>query len=871
MAKKRSLQTAGEKTCIKSTGFIGFGESSSLAAVDVKDGKILRIRPFAYDSKYTPEEFRPWKLEARGQIFKPPIKSMPVPLGTAYKKRVYSPNRILYPLKRVDWEPNGERNPQNRGVSKFERISWDQATDIIAGEIRRIIDQYGPEAILAQGLGHGEEKVVHGPHGCFVRLLDLLGGYTLEVRNPDSWEGWYWGAKHAWGCEPCGMPWGHQGNLYYDIANHSDMVLFWGCDPETTPWGWGGHMVGRFCYWFTDLGIKQVYICPDVNYGNAAHADKWIPVKPNTDAALQLAIAYTWFAQGTYDKAYLNTHAVGVDKFEAYVMGEEDGVAKTPKWAEPITGVPARIIKALARYWASHTVSIAHGLGGPFIRGPFSHEPARLEVLLLAMQGLGKPGANQLNACDMSFIAEAAKILGPDRHTPPPTPGGVVRPAVKEAYRGHHPPLPMPKQIIPKTLLHDAILKGSFSIMGSANQQWPVEDQFVRYYYPVEGCSEIHMMWSDSGCYTTCWNDSNSMIKAWRSPKIEFIISEHPWLEGDSTFADLILPVSTKYEQDDIGDDSLSAHFDTIFMSNKCIEPVGESKSDYEIACMVADKLGLLEEYTMGKSVEQWKQHGWKTSGVKEMITWKELKEKGYYVVPTNPDWKELPTGMIEFYNDPEKYPLQTPTGKIEFYSQRLAEHFPDDLERPPIPKYIPHGESHQECLELPRAKDYPLLCMSNHPRWRVHAQCDDINWLHEIVTCKIKGPDGYLYEPAWIHPTTAAERGIDDGQVVEVFNERGRVLCGARVWERVMPGVVYVDHGARYDPIIPGELDRGGAINTITPHNCTSKNCKGMATSGFLVEAKPADLDQLQRRYPEAFSRPYDRASGLRFERILA
>ena len=487
------------------------------------------------------------------------------------------------------------------------------------------------------------------------------------------------------------------------------------------------------------------------------------------------------------------------------------------------------------------------------------------------MQGLGRPGTSPVVMVEQSFLADYTRALGPDRRVHPPTPGGVIRPAVKEAYRGHHPPLPMPKQIIPKTLLHDAILEGHFSIMGSSNQQWPVEDQFIRYEYPAEGCSEIHMMWSDSGCYTTCWNDSNSMIRAWRSPKIEFILSEHPWLEGDCIFADLILPVSTKYEQDDIGDDKVSNHFDTVFLQEKCIEPLGESKSDYEIACLVAERLGVSEEYTQGRSVEDWKRRGFETSGIQGMISWEEFKDKKYFVVPTDPRWQSYPGGMNDFYRDPEHHALTTPSGKIEFYSERLAAHFPDDDERQPLPKWIEKGESHDERLSSERAGTYPLLCMSNHPRWRIHAQGDDIDWFREIETCKLRGPDGYLYEPLWMHPSDAEARGIRFGDTVKIYNERGGVLAGAYVTERIMRGVVYVDHGARYDPIVPGELDRGGAINTITPHRGTSKNCRGgMVVSGFLTEVEPVDLDELRRRYPEAFSRPYDGASGLRFERVL-
>ena len=868
MVVKKNPETAG-KTCIKSTGLIGMGECSSVAAVDVKDGKIIRIRPLHYDWKYKPEEFRPWKIEARGKTFEPRMKSMPVPFGYGYKKRVYSPNRILYPLKRVDWDPDGERNPQNRGISKYKRISWDEATDIIAKELKRIGKKYGPEAVLAQGPGHGEEKVVHGPHGCFIHLLALLGGYTLELRNPDSWEGWYWGAKHVWGGEPVGLDSEHQTNAYPDIARNTDAILFQGCDPETTPWGFGGgHMVSRFCYWFTELGIKSIYICPDLNYGAAVHADKWIPVLPNTDAAMQLAIAYTWITEDTYDRDYVATHTVGFDKFKDYVLGKDDGIAKTPKWAMEKCGVPSRVIKALARYWASHRVSIAHGLGGPYVRGPYSHEPARLEAILLGMQGLGKPGTHQISMVEMTFI------VGQKTHkVHPPTPGGVVRPAVKFAYRGHHPFIPLPKQVVPKTLLYDAILEGHFEIFGSSYQMLPVEDQFKKYVYPTEGCSEIHMIWSDTPCFMTCWH-GETMVKAWRSPKIECIISEHQWLESDCIYADLILPVSTKYEEDDIGDDTISLHFDTVFLSDKCIEPIGESKSDYEIACMVAEKLGLLKEYTQGKSVEDWIKFGFDTSGLPEagLCTWEKFKEKRYFVSPTDPNWESYPAGMNEFYKDPEKHPLMTPSGKLEFYSQRLAEHFPDDEERPPIPKWIEGGNgwSHDERISSERAKKYPLLCISNHPRWRVHAQCDDVTWFHEIETSKVRGPDGYLYEPIWIHPSEAEKRGIKHGDVVKVFNERGGVLVGAYVTERIMPGIAYVDHGARHDPIVPGELDRGGAINMITPHNRTSKNAAGMVTNGFLLEVVKVDLEELRRKYPEAFNRPYDLASGLKFERVV-
>jgi trimethylamine-N-oxide reductase (cytochrome c) len=253
-----------------------------------------------------------------------------------------------------------------------------------------------------------------------------------------------------------------------------------------------------------------------------------------------------------------------------------------------------------------------------------------------------------------------------------------------------------------------------------------------------------------------------------------------------------------------------------------------------------------------------------------KLISYEDFEKNGYFILPTDPEWKQRPIGLKKFYEDPENNPLKTPSGKIEFYSQNLAKYFADDHERPPVPHWIEKGESHDERLSSARAKKYPLLIMSNHGRWRVHAQCDDITWTREIPTCKVTGPDGYKYEPLWISPADATRRRIKSGDVVSIYNERGTVLGGAYVTERMIPGVVYMDHGARYDPIVPGELDRGGAINTITPHNTTSKNATGMVVSSFLVEVNKANLDELRSKYPEAFARPYQSDAGLRMERVL-
>lgn len=227
-----------EVSVIRGTSFMGFAKDTAPARVDVKNGRIVRIRPLHYDDEgYGPDYLKPWKIEVRGKVLEPPMKSLVCTLGLGYKKRIYSPNRVKYPLIRVDWDPDGERNPQNRGKSKYRRISWDKATDIIASEIKRIQEKYGYFAILAQSDGHGEGKVVHGPHGCQTQLLRHMGpdeqnSYTLQLRTSDSWEGWYWGGKHfnAWETTGTTSP---STNMTMDMAQNCELMLHM-TDGETT-------------------------------------------------------------------------------------------------------------------------------------------------------------------------------------------------------------------------------------------------------------------------------------------------------------------------------------------------------------------------------------------------------------------------------------------------------------------------------------------------------------------------------------------------------------------------------------------------------------------------------------------------------------
>jgi trimethylamine-N-oxide reductase (cytochrome c) len=360
-------------------------------------------------------------------------------------------------------------------------------------------------------------------------------------------------------------------------------------------------------------------------------------------------------------------------------------------------------------------------------------------------------------------------------------------------------------------------------------------------------------------------------MAAFREPTIECVVAQHPWMENDVLCADIILPTNTTFEVNDImpclrdGDS-----FQSVLLMRKAIEPIGESRSDYEAVCAVAEKLGMLDKVTDGFSEEELIKGVFDGMQFNRFSTWEEFSEKDYFVVPYEKDWQKHTAGWYDFYKDPEKNPIPTPTGKLEFWSESLEKAFPNDEERPGIPKWIEKGITHDERISSTRGRAYPLLVMSNHVRWRVHAQCDDIPLTKETVTGKIRGWDGYLYEPCWMHPSVAEARGIKNGDIVKVYNERGGVLCGALVWERIMPGVLSIDHGARADFITPDfSLDRGGAINVISPEGLTSKHAGGQATSGYLAEVERVTMAQMgewMTAYPEAFARDYDPASGLRF-----
>jgi len=815
--------------------------------VHVKDGRIIRVRPLAFGEN---EDVPTWTIEANDKKFSAPRKVTLAPYVLSQRARTYSENRIKYPLKRVDFDPNGDRHPETRGKSGYERISWDKALDIVAGEMKRIRATYGPEAIMSRCSSHHEWGNIGYKFRTWGRFFHLLG-FTDIFDNPDSWEGWLWGTAHAFGFYwNLGVP--EQYDLLEDALKNTDLIIHWSNDPDATYGVYGGQESAIWRLWLRELGKKQIFIDPYCNYTAVTMADKWIAPRPGTDAALALAVAYVWIEEDTYDKDYVATHTVGFDEFRKYVMGEEDGVPKTPEWAEEIAGVAGRITRALAKEWASKRTAVGtgtRGVWGGACRQAYATEWARLVALLQAMQGLGKPGVSIWGATTgvpfnaaFKFPGYASDGYGMNNLAEKPA----INPVTQRVYR----------LIVPEAILNPPIHWPGEGFCGDS-----LEQQFTPYTYPEPGCSEVRMFYRYGGSFIGTMTDTNRWVRMYQSPKLEFVVNQDCWWCTETGFADIILPACTNFERNDIGEWASSGGYShnssevcnhrIIVYQQKCIEPLYESRSDYQIFSELAERLGFKEDFTEGNSEEDWIEKAFNATDLPKYISFEDFKKKGYFVVPLPEDYKPTPA-LRWFYegrecDTPDLYnpkrgtekakELGTYSGKIEFVSESLKQHFPDDEERPPMPQYIPSWEGHTSEL----AKKYPLQFISPHPRFTFHTHHDaKVPWLGDIPGHRIF-KDGYYWHTVRIHPLDAAARGIKHGDIVKLYNDRGAVLGIAQVTERIRPGVVHsYESSGKYDPLEagkPGSVDRGGCVNLLTPARMISKNAPGMAPNSCLIE----------------------------------
>ena len=319
--------------------------------------------------------------------------------------------------------------------------------------------------------------------------------------------------------------------------------------------------------------------------------------------------------------------------------------------------------------------------------------------------------------------------------------------------------------------------------------------------------------------------DLNRLVKAWQQP--ETIIVNDIWWTATARRADIVLPVTTTLERNDIG---ASGRDRFVLAMQQAVEPLGEARSDYAIFTDLAERLGFREQFTEDRDEEQWLRHLYHTSraqALKKNIVWPDFDtfwREGYVEVPPP---KKPYVLFADFYREPEKYPLQTPSGKLEIFSETIANFNYDDC-----PGHLTWLKP-QEWLGGERSRKLPLHLISNQPATRLHGQMD-----HSTVSqaAKIKGR-----EPVTIYTLDAVRRGIKKGDIVRVFNDRGELLAGAKISAEIRPGVICLSTGAWFDPAIPGtpSLEKHGNPNVLTPDRGTSKLAQGPIAHSTLVEVE--------------------------------
>jgi trimethylamine-N-oxide reductase (cytochrome c) len=280
-----------------------------------------------------------------------------------------------------------------------------------------------------------------------------------------------------------------------DALKHTDLIVFWSADPDATGGGvYAAHESHVRRQWLKELGVKMIFIDPYFNHSAGAFSDKWFAPRPDTGNAMACAIAYVWITEDLYDKEYIETRTKGFDLWKDYILGKEDGIPKTPEWAEKECTVPARDIKALAREWGSKKTMLAAGALGGFggaCRSASGTEWARLMICLAAMQGLGKPGSN-------IWATTHGTPLDTDFCFPGYAEGGIAGDVDNTAagfrwvYRMHKKPIRSNTanamgQHIPRLRIPECILDGKYEWRGRGFSNQNMQQQFKKYKYPADG------------------------------------------------------------------------------------------------------------------------------------------------------------------------------------------------------------------------------------------------------------------------------------------------------------------------------------------------------------------------------------------------
>jgi biotin/methionine sulfoxide reductase len=715
----------------------------------------------------------------------------PSPLLRNIPGAVHSAARIAQPMVRAGWLEHGPGADVRRGSDAFVALGWDEAIALLSAEYRRVYRDFGPQAVYGGSYGWAASAGrFHHAQSQLHRFLNGLGGYVRSVNTYSN------AAGDVILTRVIGTMLGilHRATAWPVIAEHTELVVAFGGMPlknaDVSPGGVTRHTVRDHLCRAHQRGVEFVLFSPLRDDLPDFVDAEWLPIVPGTDVAAMLALAYVLIDEGFADRAFLDRYCVGSERLERYILGREDGQAKDPRWAEGICGIAAETLVNLARRMATHRTLV--NVSWSLQRAEFGEQPPWMGVALAAMLGqIGLPGGGfGFGYGSMASVGEP-----PLRHRVPVFPQGINQ----------------IDEFIPVARVADMLL----------HPGEPFDYDGQRLTYPAVRL----VVWSGGNPFHH-HQDLGRLRQALTKP--DTIVVHDPFWTGMARYADFVLPSTVSLERNDIG---AAINDPWLIAMHKAVEPPGASRNDFDIFADLSEALGASAAFSEGRSADEWLPYlyeTWRSSlpaGVQEPPPFEEFWATGYLRLP---DAEEGLVLFEDFRDDPAAHALRTPSGRIELFSEAINSFGYDDCGGHPA-WFVP-----QEWHGSAAAARFPLLLIANNPRTRLHSQLDAGGYSQES---KVLGR-----EPIRVHPDDAAARGIGEGDVVRVFNERGSCLAGAVLSDAVRSGVVQLSTGAWYDPLEPENVRSlcvHGNPNVLTFDRGTSRLAQGCSGQHALVEVE--------------------------------
>ena len=694
-----------------------------------------------------------------------PTDKRPTPMLTeGVLARTYDKTRVAGPMVRKSYLEGfrtGKTHAELRGREPFVQVSWDVALGLTARAILDTIEKYGNEGCFSSSYGGWSHAGIFRPNVLQGRFFNLLGGSSMTAGDYSAGAGQIimplvLGDLEVYSAQTC----------WEEVAKHTEVMVFVGCDPNKN---------NRIEYTVADhdmypnweaikkAGVKCISINPQRTTTDEVMGSEWVPIIPNTDTALFLAMSHHLLTTNRWNRDFIEKYTVGFDRFRAYLEGRDaDGTpAKTPEWASKITGIPAARIRQLAELFASKRTQIA---GSWAIQRAHHGEMPYWAIVNFAclLGNIGLPGQG------VGFSWHYGGGGTPQSGATPPTGLSQGRNTVKK--------------ICPASRISEMLNNPgkAFTYNGS------------RYTYPL-----VKLIYNAGNNFLSHQQDLNELIRALQ--KVDTVIVQDCWWTASARWADIVLPATTTLERNDISSGG-TYNINKFYAMKQVIAPQGDALDDFEIFRRLADLCGVEIGFTEGKEPMDYVEAAYENSSAAKLMPFEAFWEKGEITLPT----PAAADGWVrhgDFRADPAKHPLHTPSGRIEMYSATIEKmNLPDC---PPMPKW-------QEPAEyLGNAKPGQLHVVSPHPFMRLHSQMANAEPLRR--TYAVQGR-----EPLLINTEDARKRGIRDGDLVELYNERGALVVGARVSDRIMPGVVSIYEGAWPQLDSKGRCNNG-LVNFIT------------------------------------------------------